>query len=119
MTKPKKITEGVDALSEILGLSSEEADDSESHRDQRIRELYNIVSFKITDLLDEHGRLKPLVDQPEYVPKAIADLKVNLRGTGKYDADGVPIIEITYGITLPDKLELLHELGLLVGAFDK
>lgn len=86
--KTKKNRQGADKASERVGSRNKELDLSDFHINQMIEELYNIVHFKVTELFDEHNTLKPLVDQPPYVHKAIKNLTVRLRDSGEHDADG-------------------------------
>ena len=85
--------------------------------DPILRELVNIVEFKVSDLFDEHQNLKPLVEQPEHVRKVIVDVQFRIGQTGKYDDAGRPIIEVLYRFKFCDKLKALEQLGKHVGAF--
>lgn len=85
--------------------------------DPILRELVNIVEFKVSDLFDEHQNLKPLVEQPENVRKVIVDVQVRIRRTGKYDDAGLPLIEVLYSFKFCDKVKALEQLGKHVGAF--
>ena len=87
--------------------------------DPILRELVNIVEFKMSELFDEHGTIKPLVDQPEHVRKVIDDVQFRFRRTGKHDDAGRPIIAVSCRFKSPDKLKALERLGEHVGAFIK
>ena len=89
----------------------------ELDEDPILRELVNLIEFKITEFFDEHCTIKPLVDQPEYIQNAIDDVQFRFRRTGKYDDAGRPIITVSCRFKTPDKLKTLELLGKHVGAF--
>jgi len=98
---------------------NELADSIESLQDRVVRELVNIASFDPKSLYDENGELLPLVEQPEHIRQAIADVKIRLRPSGEYNEDGRPIMRLSVKVKPKNKLKALYLLGKHLGMFGK
>jgi len=104
---------------EIDMCRNEQADRYENLDECIFRELVNTAFFDPRQLYDRRGRLKPLVDQPEYVRQAIADAQIRFRRSGEHDKDGRPVMFVEIKIKFKNKIKALRLLGNHLGMWNK